>query len=214
MALRTQTRSFEGQAGPIDCILDWPDGTPQGWALVLHPHPLHGGSSNNKIVTTIARACVQRGLLAVRPNFRGVGASAGAFDAARGETADMLGLAEQFAAAYPAEAAGKWVLAGFSFGTSVAAQFYSARADAEQPVPDALLLFGSAVERFRFRDVRVPAHTMLVHGEADEVVPLDEAMSFAREHDLPMVVVPDASHFFHGKLIILKNLLQQRLQAL
>jgi alpha/beta superfamily hydrolase len=96
----------------------------------------------------------------------------------------------------------------------VAAQLYAARAEQHLKVPDALLLFGSAVERFRFREVQVPDHTLLVHGEVDEVVPLSEAMAFARAHELPMVVVPDASHFFHGKLIMLKNLLQQRLQAI
>jgi len=215
MLVRTQKVTFEGQAGPMDCAVDIPgQEPPRGWALVLHPHPLHGGARDNKIVTTIARACVQQGLVAVRPNFRGVGASGGAFDAAVGETADMLGLVPQFEAAFPEAAAGKWVLAGFSFGTSVAAQLYAARAEQHLKVPDALLLFGSAVERFRFRDIQVPDHTLLVHGEVDEVVPLSEAMAFARAHELPMVVVPDASHFFHGKLIMLKNLLQQRLQAI
>ncbi len=213
MLVRTQKMLFEGQAGPIDCIVDLPGETPRGWALVLHPHSLHGGSRDNKIVTTIARACVQQGLIALRPNFRGVGDSAGQFDAAVGETGDMLQLIDQFEAAFPQAVGGKWVVAGFSFGTSVAAQLYSARAEQNLTVPDALLLFGSAVERFRFRDVHVPEHTMLVHGESDEVVPLSEAMDFARAHELPMVVVPDAGHFFHGKLITLKNLLLQRLLA-
>ncbi|MDS1140132.1 alpha/beta hydrolase [Pusillimonas sp. SM2304] len=214
MLARTEKISFQGAAGAIDCALDLPMSTPAGWALVLHPHPLHGGARDNKIVTTIARACVQQGLIAVRPNFRGVGDSAGQFDAAVGETADMQQLVEQFGQAYPEAAAGKWVLAGFSFGTSVAAQLYSALADQSQRVPDALLLFGPAVERFKFRAVSIPDDTLLVHGEADEVVPLSEAMDFARERDLPVVVVPGASHFFHGKLIALKQLLQQRLALL
>ncbi|TEA77852.1 alpha/beta hydrolase [Allopusillimonas ginsengisoli] len=213
MLVRTQKMSFDGLAGAIECIIDLPGDTPRGWALVLHPHSLHGGSRDNKVVTTIARACVQHGLVAVRPNFRGVGESAGEFDAAVGETGDMAQLVGQFEEAFPQAAGGKWVLAGFSFGTSVAAQLYSARAEQNLTVPDALLLFGSAVERFRFRDIAVPEHTMLVHGEADEVVPLSEAMDFARAHELPVVVVPDASHFFHGKLLTLKNLLQQRLLA-
>src|SRR5690606_5869083 len=129
MLARTQNITFEGVAGAIDCALDLPMSAPRGWALVLHPHPLHGGARENKIVTTIARACVQHGLVAVRPNFRGVGGSAGAFDAAVGETADMLQLVAQFRQAFPDAAAGKWVLAGFSFGTSVAAQLYSALAE-------------------------------------------------------------------------------------
>src|SRR5690606_10346560 len=124
MLARTEKISFQGAAGAIDCALDLPMSTPVGWALVLHPHPLHGGARDNKIVTTIARACVQQGVIAVRTNFRGVGDSAGQFDAAVGETADMQQLVEQFGQAYPEAAAGKWVLAGFSFGTSVAAQLY------------------------------------------------------------------------------------------
>ncbi|NYT84293.1 alpha/beta hydrolase [Pollutimonas harenae] len=214
MLARTEKITFQGEAGVIDCALDLPMTPPIGWALVLHPHPLHGGARDNKIVTTISRACVERGLMAVRPNFRGVGESAGEFDAAVGETADMQQLVRQFAQAHPEAAAGKWVLAGFSFGTSVAAQLYSVLAEQSQAVPDALLLFGPAVERFKFRTVSVPDDTLLVHGEADEVVPLSEAMSFAQAHDLPVTVVPGASHFFHGKLVVLKRLLQQRLGLL
>jgi len=230
--------SFTGLAGAIDCVVEWPETEPRGWALVLHPHPLHGGARDNKIVTTIARACLQDGLVAVRPNFRGVGESAGEFDKAVGETADMRELVRQFTQSYPEAAAGKWVLAGFSFGTSVAAQLYSMLAEekgalqgggpaagaalpdqglgeqAGPALPDLLILVGSAVERFRFREVVVPDDTLLIHGEADEVVPLAEAMDFARARGLPVVVVPEGSHFFHGKLIVLRRLVQERLAAL
>lgn len=211
--VRTETVVFQGNAGKIDCVLDFPEGTPQGWALVLHPHPLHGGARDNKIVTTIARACQQHGLAVLRPNFRGVGLSEGKFDNAVGETADMQALVQQFAQQYPELAQGKWVLAGFSFGTSVAAQLYSALHEADQRLPGALMLFGSAVNRFLFRDLVVPADTFLVHGEHDEVVPLEEAMHYARAWQLPMVVIPEASHFFHGKLVLLKQLLQMRLAS-
>ena len=206
-----QKVSFEGKAGAIDCAVEWPDGTVRGWALVLHPHPLHGGARDNKIVTTIARACQQHGLVAVRPNFRGVGSSAGDFDHAVGETADMQALVEQFTAQHPDVAAGKWVLAGFSFGTSVAAQLYSQLAQDGAKLPDELMLVGSAVDRFKFREINVPVNTLLIHGEDDEVVPLSEAMDFARAHKLPMVVMPEATHFFHGKLVALKQVLTQRL---
>lgn len=212
--IRTETTTFDGQAGLIDCAIDFPDGQPRGWALALHPHPLHGGARENKVVTTIARSCLQQQLVVVRPNFRGVGQSEGAFDAAVGETADMAALVAQFSERYPDLVSAPWVLAGFSFGTSVAAQLYSLLQEQHQRLPDALLLFGSAVERFTFRPVTVPADTLLVHGENDEVVPLAEAMQFARKHELPMVVVPDASHFFHGKLLALRQILQIRLAAL
>lgn len=214
-AVKPKNIVFQGLAGAIDCALDWPEGEPGGWALVLHPHPLHGGARDNKIVTTIARVCTQLGLVAVRPNFRGVEASAGEFDRAVGETADMHELVRQFATAHPAAATGKWVLAGFSFGTAVAAQLYAGLADTQGArVPDALILVGSAVERFRFREVAVPEDTLMVHGEVDEVVPLAEAMDFARARGLPVVVVPDASHFFHGRLVTLKQLLLRHLAIL
>lgn len=205
---------FQGLAGDIECLVEWPDAPARGWALVLHPHPLHGGARENKVVTTVARACLQYGLVAVRPNFRGVGKSGGVFDSGVGETADMHALVQQFSQAWPQEAAGRWVLAGFSFGTSVAAQLYSLLGEQGERTPDALALLGAAVERFRFRDVSVPDDTLLVHGEVDEVVPLSEALDFARPRGLPVVVVPGASHFFHGKLVVLKQLLAQRLAAL
>lgn len=212
--VRTETVVFQGNAGTIDCALDFPDGDAQGWALVLHPHPLHGGARENKIVTTIARACQQHGLAVLRPNFRGVGLSEGSFDNAVGETADMRLLVQQFAQQYPNLAQGKWVLAGFSFGTSVAAQLHSVLHEEGLRLPDLQMLFGSAVNRFLFRDLVVPPDTFLVHGEDDEVVPLEEAMQYARQWQLPMVVVPQASHFFHGKLVLLKQLLQMRLASL
>ena len=211
MSARTEHTTFTGLAGDIDCALDWPSDTPRGWALILQPHPLHGGARDNKVVTTISRSCVQHGLLAVRPNFRGVGASNGQFDNAKGETADMLELVKQFEQRYPEIASGPWVLGGFSFGTAVAAQLYSSLTGSR---PQALILTGTAAQRFTFLDIALPDDTLLIHGETDEVVPLDEAMDFARQHELPMVVIPDASHFFHGKLLTLRQLVQQRLALL
>lgn len=212
--IRSEKVVYQGQAGAVDCTVDWPEGTPRGWALVLHPHPLQGGTRDNKVVTTISRACVQDGLVAVRPNFRGVGKSEGEFDNGVGETADMLDVVQQFSQAHPDVAAGKWVLGGFSFGTSVAAQVYSALAEQNDKAPDAVILAGPAVERFKFRAVALPGDTMLIHGEVDDVVPLSETMDYARSCDLPVIVIPDASHFFHGKLIILRQLVEQRLKTL
>lgn len=214
MSERVDTIQFSGHAGVIDCALDWPAGEPKGWALLLHPHPLHGGARNNKVVTTLSRSATQHGLLAVRPDFRGVGKSAGQFDSSRGETADMLALIEQFPSQFPQWDSGPSMLAGFSFGTAVAAQVYASLQDAQAPLPGAFILTGTAVNRFRFRDVNPPADTLLVHGETDDVVPLSEGMDFAREHQLPMVVLPDAGHFFHGKLIQLRELVSRHLAGL
>jgi len=205
---------FEGQAGAIDCALDWPAGTsPRGWALVLHPHPLHGGARGNKVVTTIARACTQAGLVAIRPDFRGVGASAGEFDKARGETADMQALVAQWRASQPALADAPWVLAGFSFGTAVAAQLHAALAEqGETPAPAAVILAGAAVQRFLFRQIDLPTDTLLIHGVQDEVVPLSEVQEWAEGESLEVLQIDQATHFFHGKLIDLKEVVAARLR--
>lgn len=212
--MRNKTMVFQGQAGAIDCAVDWPEGTPRGWALVLHPNPVQGGTRDNKVVTTIARSCVQEGLVAIRPNFRGIGKSEGAFDDGVGETQDMLAVVEQFSRDHPDIAAGKWVMGGFSFGTSIGAQLYSTLAEHKQKIPDAVILAGPAIERFKFRAVELPDDAMLIHGELDDVVPLSETMDFARKAGLPVVVVPESGHFFHGKLITLRRLVELRLKAL
>lgn len=213
MSSSSESLQFSGQAGIVDCILDRPEGAPRGWALILHPHPLHGGTRDNKVVTTLAKACLQQGLATLRPNFRGVGASEGAFDHARGETEDMLAMLAQFHERFPEFDGQPWAMGGFSFGTAVAARVYSALPPSSRP--RLLALTGAAVSRFIDADqtVDVPDDTLLVHGEVDDVVPLDEAMAFARGKSLPIVVIPDASHFFHGKLIALRSIVQLRLQA-
>lgn len=213
MSASSTSLQFTGPAGLIDCVLDRPDAALRGWALILHPHPLHGGTRDNKVVTTLAKACLQQGLATLRPNFRGVGASAGEFDHARGETEDMLAVLTQFHARFPEFAGLPWAMGGFSFGTAVAARLSSALAPEARP--RLLALTGAAVSRFvdAGQSVAVPDDTLLVHGESDEVVPLSEAMDFARDKALPVVVIPDASHFFHGKLIALRQIVQLRLQA-
>lgn len=209
-----KTIQFQGEAGVIDCALDWPQDEPKGWALVLHPLPIEGGTRNNKVVTTISRACADFGLLAVRPDFRGVGASAGEFDSGQGETRDMLALVQQFQEQFPQFHGQPWALAGFSFGTAVAAQLYSLLAQAQDPTPDALLLAGAAVERFRHHPLHIPDFTYLVHGADDEIVPFSEAMQFAQAHQLAVTAVPDCTHFFHGKLILLRQLITDQLQLM
>lgn len=212
---RMQTIQFEGKAGRIDCAMDWPEAhqTIRGWVLLLHPHPLHGGARNNKVITTMSRAATAQGLVVVRPDFRGVGVSEGSFDQGHGETLDMYELVLQFQAQFPDIAQHAFLLGGFSFGTSVAAQLYSLLKQAGQTPPQHLVLAGCAVKRFMFLDtVEVPEYTYLVHGADDEVVPIDEAMTFAQAHDLAVTVIPEAGHFFHGKLILLRELVAAQWQ--
>lgn len=209
--MRTEKIIFHGLAGQIECAIDWPEETPRGWALCLHPHPLFDGTNTNKVVTTLARTCVQHGLVALRPNFRGVGLSEGKFDHAKGETSDMMTLVEQFLTQYPQFQGMTWVLGGFSFGTAVAAQLYAELADRQQPLPAQLILLGPGVWRFAYREVTLPENTLLVHGEKDDVIPLSDAYTWLKDRHLPITVIPDAGHFFHGKLVMLKSIIQQTL---
>lgn len=214
MAFRSEVIQFDGLAGKIDCALDWPQETPKGWALVLHPNPAQGGTRDNKVVTTLARACVGQGLVALRPNFRGIGLSEGQFDHGLGEMLDMAALVEQFKVRYPEWAQGQWVLGGFSFGTSIALQLYARWQAQALRLPDLVILTGSAALRFRHHPSSAPPDAMVIHGELDDVVPLSETLEWARPLDIPVVVIPDAGHFFHGKLLVLRQLLQIRLKSL
>ncbi len=206
MAGYAKNVQFPGPAGIIDCVFDWPEGTPEGWALVLHPHPLFAGTRDNKVVTTLARAFVQCGLVAVRPNFRGVGASEGEHDNAIGEADDMVWLVDRIRADYPDLAQGRFALGGFSFGSAVASQVWARRGpDSEARLPIApLVMVGTAASRFKVAEV--PADTLVIHGEQDETVPLAAVMDWARPQSVPVVVVPGADHFFGGKLPVIKQL--------
>lgn len=214
MPAHTENTSFDGLAGIIDCAIDWPEGVPSGWALILHPNPSQGGTRDNKVVTTLSRACVQQGLVALRPNFRGIGASGGSFDHGKGELQDMAALVEQFRARYPEIAAKPWVLGGFSFGTSIGVQLYAQWQKLEKNLPNIVILTGSAALRFRHSEASAPEDALVIHGELDEVVPLSEVMEWARPLGMPVVVIPEAGHFFHGKLLVLRQLVQTRLKAL
>ena len=204
MNAATQHSSVAGPAGLIECAVDAPapgapgaSTAPRGVAVLCLPHPLHGGALDNKVVQTLARAFVQLGYTSVRFNFRGVGASQGAWDAGSGEVADALAvIAALRVSGLPL------VLGGFSFGAYVAAQAAAQMLDAERA--ERLVLVGPAVQNF---DVgAVPADTLVIHGETDEVVALAAVFDWARPQSLPVVVVPGSGHFFHGRLALLKQI--------
>lgn len=194
---KTQRVQIEGPAGAIECAIDAPAAPPRGTAVVCHPHPQHGGTLDNKVAQTLARAFVQLGYTAVRFNFRGVGASAGVWDEGRGEVDDALAVvSSQRYKGLPL------VLAGFSFGAYVASQA-ALRLPAEARA-ERLVLVGPAVQSFAM--AAVPADTLLIHGETDDVVPLAAVFEWARTQALPVVVVPGTGHFFHGQLALLKQI--------
>lgn len=207
MNAQTTNLMMTGPAGQIELAVDQPDGVARGTAVIAHPHPLHGGTLTNKVVQTLARACVLAGWTAVRFNFRGVGASEGAYDEGRGELDDLLAVV----AAHAPD--GPLCLAGFSFGafvTSHAAVSLQASRDIQR-----LVLIGTAASRFDVAPVPAELHarTLVVHGEQDDTVPLASVMDWARPQVLPVLVVPGGGHFFHGQLPMLRELVLRHLRA-
>lgn len=204
MNAHTQPFTIAGGAGAIECALDLPDGaqfpSPRGIALVAHPHPLYGGTMDNKVAQTLARAFVALGYATARMNFRGVGASAGAHDAGVGETDDMALLLAHMRQRYPGLPA---ALSGFSFGTFVQAQLQKRLQEEGEPA-ERLALVGAAAGKWAMPDI--PADTILIHGEQDDTIPLSDVLDWARPQDIPVIVIPGADHFFHRRLQHIKNL--------
>ena len=194
----TKRGEIAGPVGPLSVAVDTTTDVPtRGLAVICHPHPLQGGTMDNKVVTTVARALTQRGWRVVRFNYRGVGDSAGAWDEGRGEVDDALAvIAAHRVAGEPL------VLGGFSFGGFIAASAAAKLPDAEKAQRMVLIAPSTA----RHDAPPVIADTLLIHGDADDIVPLSASMDWARPQALPVVVVPGAGHFFHGQLMLLKSL--------
>jgi uncharacterized protein len=191
--------TLAGPAGAIEYVLDEPSSAPRGLAVVCHPHPLFGGTLDNKVAQTLARAFVQRGYRTVRFNLRGVGASAGQWDEGRGEVDDCL------AVTHTLRRAGEpLVLAGFSFGAYIAAMAAQRLAAEPAQASEWLVLIGPSTQKQTVPPV--PANTLVIHGEMDDVVPLASTLDWARPMALPVTVIPGAGHFFHGQLTLLKHL--------
>ena len=203
---------LDGPAGKIECVIDRPaagsardrtNDTARGVALIAHPHPLFGGSLDNKVAQTMAKTFAELGYVALRPNFRGVGASEGEHDEGQGEADDLLAVLEYATARFHA---GPPVLAGFSFGA------YVQTLVARRASPERMVLVGAAagfVSGARsYTAEPVPANSIVIHGELDETVPLANVLAWARPQDLPVVVIPGADHFFHRRLHIIKNIIK------
>ena len=207
MNAQTERHVCQGQAGQIAVLVDSPaaDSRVKGVAVIAHPHPLFGGTMDNKVVQTLARAFVQCGWQAVRFNFRGVGESAGVYDEGRGEAQDMQSVISHFASAGPL------ALAGFSFGAYVTSHVVAELAS--HRAIEKIVLVGTAASRFQVAPVPPELHerTLVVHGEADDTVPLASVMDWARPQVLPITVVPAGGHFFHGQLPLLKSLVVRHL---
>jgi len=190
----TERHVVDGPAGPLEVVVSLPANR-RGLALIAHPHPQQGGTLDNKVVQTLAKAFVALEHVAVRFNFRGVGASVGSFDGGDGETEDALA-----ALAFAQQQYGPFerpALAGFSFGSFVMTRV------AKRIAAGRMVLVGPAVGRFAVETV--PADTIAIHGEEDDVVRLSDVFDWARPQHLPIVVFPGAGHFFHGRLVQLQQ---------
>jgi len=197
-------RSIElpGPAGKLEVVLDEPRAPPRAVALVAHPHPLYGGTLDNKVTQTLATTLAGVGCAALRMNFRGVGGSEGVHDEGRGETDDM-----EILARYALERFGQLplYLAGFSFGC-----FVQYRMSLRLP-PQRLVFVAPALKRFPMGEV-APG-TLVIHGELDDTAPLADALDWARPQNLPICVVPGADHFFHRRLAVIRQLVEMACRA-
>ena len=213
----TESISLIGPVGSLEGLCDVPSGMPiKGTAVICHPHPLFGGTMQNKVVQTLAKAFVQNGWRAVRFNFRGVGGSEGVYDEGRGELEDLMHVIAQsqtLALQGSAPTGSALALAGFSFGAFVASQAVVQMAD--NPNLDKVVLVGTAASNFSVAPVPQELHekTLVVHGEVDDTVPLSSVMDWARPQSLPVTVIPGVAHFFHGQLPLLRNLVSRHLKT-
>lgn len=193
---------IDGPAGSLEVLFTQPEGTPaKALALICHPHPQFGGTMDNKVVQTLAKAFMELGCATMRFNFRGVGNSAGVFDDGIGETEDAAAALAWARAQLPSPT--PLIAAGFSFGCFVQTLLLP------RSQPQQLVLVGPAVNRFKIPEVA--KDTIIIHGEEDDVVPLADVMNWARPQGLPITVFPGAGHFFHGRLTELKTVIKRNI---
>jgi uncharacterized protein len=208
MNSRTVRESVAGPAGRIECALDRPEAAPVGVAVLCHPHPLGGGTLDNKVVQTLARAFIEVGWASLRFNFRGVGASEGTWDEGRGEL-DDAGAVVRAVRDRPEFAALPLALGGFSFGGFIAAAAAERLGAGEKP--RCMVLIAPSTEKQMVPGVL--ADSVVIQGDVDELVPLQATLDWARPQSLPVIVFPGVGHFFHGQLALLKSVVVRELRG-
>lgn len=200
--------TIAGPAGELEAVIASPIGDDKKiLGFICHPHPLYGGTMTNKVVTTLVKTFQHQGVTTVRFNFRGVGKSEGVFDHGLGEFKDLLAVIEWVKKEYPYQTI--W-LGGFSFGA-----FIATKAATVLPI-DALVTVAPAVERFPMTDLSPKVRRwVLVQGEKDDIVSAPAVLQWAESRDVPPTVIrfPDAGHFFHGELGVLRAKIEAALNA-
>ena len=208
---------IDGPHGKIEVFVE-PHPAAHGIALVSHPHPLFGGTADNKVVTTISRAFRELDCITLRPNFRGVGGSEGDHDHGGLETEDQLAVLAWAQEQYGAQFATPppVYLAGFSFGAFVTTRVAKYLADQGKPARR-LVLVGTAagyVEGARQYDTEaVATDSIVIHGSSDETVKLDNVLAWAEPLEIPVIVIPGADHFFHRKLHLIRGIIHRAIQG-
>ncbi|MDK4574779.1 alpha/beta hydrolase [Kingella kingae] len=199
---------IQGTAGKLETMYLPAQSTERGVAVVNHPNPTQGGTFTNKVIQTAAKALTQMGFHCYLPNLRGTGNSDGTHDYGRGETDDVVAVIDYAQAQHPH--ATQLAIVGFSFGG------YVSTFAAQQRTPDLLLLIGAAVAHYPTPAPHVPdvRKTLFIHGADDEVVALSKPLQWCGEQDLPVIVLPNSSHFFHGKLIALRDAINRFVPAM
>ncbi len=195
------TLFIPGPCGQLETLLTQPDVNARGLAIICHPHPQHAGTMHNKVVTTIAKAFELKNYVTLRFNYRGVGASAGEYGHMLGETEDALSIYAYAKKHFPQLAI---TLAGFSFGAYIAASVANQR-DCRQ-----LISVAPAVNHAKFATLNnIGCPWFVFQGEQDEIVPATAVQDFVRQSAYPiqLSLFADTSHFFHGKLIELREAL-------
>ena len=205
MSTLTQKFFIDGPAGKLEAVLAEPESIPRGIAILAHPHPLHGGTMDNKVIHTLFTALYELEFIVVKFNFRGTGRSDGAFDFGRGEINDVVAVTQAIQNRYdPLLKELPLLLAGFSFGGAV--QLHAARI----LDPDFLLLVAPSVVKLNAPAIPKSVQSaLIIQGDKDEIVLPEEVLAWAAPVSQPVVFIPGAEHFFHGKLITLKQLVLQ-----
>lgn len=197
----TKKLSIAGPAGELEALIDLPrDAEPVGLAVACHPHPQHGGTMHNKVVHTLSRTHARLGFAALRFNFRGTEGSEGAYDEGRGEVGDALAAAAWLRDEYPGLPV--WI-AGFSFGAAMAIKA------AQRESFAGLVSVAPAVSRFAADPSPQPdCPWLIVQGDEDELVDVEETIDWVNslEPGPELVVLDGVEHFFHGRLVDLREI--------
>lgn len=210
MRVGTEKLTINGLVGMIEIAVDVPKIEPsevKGLALVAHPHPLFGGAMDNKVAQTLAKTLNELGYIAIRPNFRGVGQTAGVHDHGMAETEDMLVVLAWMRAELPVPVDAPLVLAGFSFGSFVQSRV-AAALQARGEAVSRMVMVGTAAGKWEVAPV--PSDSIVIHGELDDTIPLGAVMRWAEPLELPVTVVAGADHFFHRRLHLIKQIIVQQ----